>query len=88
MIPSLETARLRLVAPSACDFDAYTRFYGDADASAFYGGPMSPAQAWRRLALDIGHWALRGYGMWSLKLREDAETIGGCGLFWPEGWPR
>lgn len=88
MVPEIETARLLMKAPSASDFETYCAFYADAEASAFYGGPLSPGLAWRKLAYDIGHWALRGHGMWSLVERETGMMIGGCGLVWPEGWPR
>lgn len=87
-IPTLETARLALRAPAAADFPVYRAFYADAKASAFYGGPLAPASAWRKLAFDIGHWALRGHGMWSLVERSGGKMVGGCGIVWPEGWPR
>lgn len=87
-IPMLETERLILRAPKGADFAVYRAFYADRAASSFYGGPLDPALAWRKLAVDLGHWALRGYGMWSLELRETGEMIGSCGLVWPEGWPR
>jgi RimJ/RimL family protein N-acetyltransferase len=88
MIPTLHTARLTLRAPAAGDFPVYRDFFADAAASAFYGGPLSAGLAWRRLALDIGHWALRGFGVWALVERESGRTVGGCGIVWPEGWPR
>ncbi len=86
--PELMTERLLLRGPAADDFPAYQSFYADAEASAAYGGPFTTGQAWRKLALDIGHWQLRGFGMWSVVVRATNEMIGGCGLFWPEGWPR
>lgn len=85
--PPLATARLTLRPPSAADFPLYRAFYEDADGSAFYGGPLRADLAWRRLAQDVGHWALRGFGMWTLVRREDGAALGGCGLFHPEGWP-
>lgn len=88
MIPTLRTERLVLRAPEAGDFPVYRDFYADSAASAFYGGPLSAAQAWRRLAQDIGHWALRGYGMWTVVDRASESAIGGCGIVHPEGWPR
>lgn len=86
--PELETARLLLRGPSPDDFPVYREFYADLEASAFYGGPLTPEQAWRKLAQDIGHWTLRGFGIWSLVERASGATVGGCGLVWPEGWPR
>ncbi len=35
----------------------------------------------------IGHWQLRGYGMWALELKATGEFIGRAGLLHPEGWP-
>jgi ribosomal-protein-alanine N-acetyltransferase len=87
-IPTIETARLILRAPCADDFPVYRAFYDDAEASALYGGPLPAELAWRKLAVDIGHWALRGFGMWSLVERSNGRTIGSCGIVWPEGWPR
>jgi RimJ/RimL family protein N-acetyltransferase len=87
-IPTLNTDRLILRGPEAKDFPAYRSFYADGAATAHYGGPLSPALAWRKLAFDIGHWALRGFGMWSVVDRASGQMVGGCGIVWPEGWPR
>ncbi len=87
-IPTLQTVRLTLRAPAAEDFPVYRDFYADAEGSAFYGGPMSAPSAWRKLAGDIGHWALRGFGMWSIVDRASGRMVGSCGLVWPDGWPR
>jgi RimJ/RimL family protein N-acetyltransferase len=84
----LITERLILRAPDATDLPIYCDFYADAEASGFYGGPLDPAQAWRRLAQDIGHWALRGHGMWALAERSSGATCGACGIIQPAGWPR
>jgi [ribosomal protein S5]-alanine N-acetyltransferase len=87
-IPTLKTDRLDLRGPRSEDFPVYRDFFADAEASHFYGGPMEADRAWRVLATDIGHWALRGYGRWSVVERSTGLMIGGCGLWWPEGYPR
>ena len=87
-IPTLRTERLVLTGPGEQHFPAYREFYADSEASAFYGGPLPPAAAWRRLAGDIGHWSLRGFGMWAVEEAASGRTVGGCGIVWPEGWPR
>jgi len=87
-IPTIKTQRLILRAPSEDDFDVYKNFYADEDASSAYGGPLSELAAWKKLAADLGHWQLRGYGMWSLQEKQSGDMIGGCGLVWPRGWPR
>jgi [ribosomal protein S5]-alanine N-acetyltransferase len=87
-IPTLTTQRLIMRAPQADDFATYRDFFADAQASGPYGGPLDPGAAWRKLAIDIGHWALRGFGMWSLIARAGGAMIGSCGILWPQGWPR
>ena len=42
---------------------------------------------WRSVALWIGHWALRGFGMWAVEERASGAFIGRIGLWQPEGWP-
>ena len=49
-------------------------------------GPMDAQRAWRVLAADVGHWQLRGYGRWSVIEKTTNHMIGGCGLWWPEGY--
>ena len=88
MIPTLETERLILRAPEAGDFPVYRAFYADPEASAFYNGPLPEGAAWRKLAADLGHWMLKGHGMWSVIERTTGAMVGGCGLVAPEGWPR
>jgi [ribosomal protein S5]-alanine N-acetyltransferase len=88
VIPVIETERLLLRGPEAADFPVYKGFFDDAEASQYYGGPLDAATAWRVLATDIGHWALRGYGRWSVIEKASGKMIGGCGLWWPEDYPR
>jgi RimJ/RimL family protein N-acetyltransferase len=88
MIPSIETQRLLLRAPAEIDTPVYRDFFADEAASAFYGGPMSAERAWRVLAQDLGHWLLRGYGRWSVVVKDTGVMIGGCGLWWPQTSPR
>ena len=88
MIPELTSPRLIMRAPREEDFPIYRAFYADSEASQFYGGPLIASNAWKQLAMELGHWYLKGYGMWSLELRSTGEMIGGCGFWWPGGWPR
>jgi [ribosomal protein S5]-alanine N-acetyltransferase len=87
-IPTLHTERLMLQAPSAdCD-GLYENFYTDAEASHFYGGPLTRGAAWARLASDIGAWHLQGFGVWALRRREEGDLVGVCGFWQGKGWPR
>lgn len=79
--PILETDRLILRLPQESDFPTYETYYANPISSAFSGGPLRPDQAWRKLAADIGHWRLRGYGVWAVVRKLDGEMIGVCGFF-------
>lgn len=85
-IPHLETERLVMRAPRLEDFDAWGDFYGS-DRATFVGGPMTRELAWRSLALELGHWAMRGFGRWALEEKSSGKTVGVVGLFHPDGFP-
>ncbi len=50
-------------------------------------GVLSREDAWRQLAMLVGHWKLRGFGMWAVEERETGAFVGRVGLHYPEGWP-
>jgi [ribosomal protein S5]-alanine N-acetyltransferase len=88
-IPVLETPRLRLRGLELRDFEplaalnadpAFTRFLGTGETLDRYA-------SWRALAAFVGHWALRGYGLFAVERRDDARFIGRVGLINPETWP-
>ena len=88
MIPRLQTERLILRELRQDDFDAYASFHADPEVMRYISGsPISPTDAWRSLAVMIGHWALRGYGMWGVERKSDGIFLGRVGLWNPEGWP-
>ncbi|MEM8759939.1 MAG: GNAT family N-acetyltransferase [Pseudomonadota bacterium] len=85
-IPTLETERLVLRAPAEKDFAAWIAF-NETERTQFVGGRQAPNAVWRGLAAYLGHWALRGYGMWAVDLRETGEFCGNVGPWYPHGWP-
>lgn len=86
VIPTLETERLFLRAPTLEDFPALCEFY-DSERARYVGGQMEPDRVWRHLALEIGHWSLLGYGRWTIVEKASGKAIGMAGLWNPEGWP-
>jgi RimJ/RimL family protein N-acetyltransferase len=88
-IPVLETARLRLCALGERHFEAYASMLADPSSTRFVGDgqPLDRMNAWRSMAMLLGHWTLRGFGMWALERLEDGEFVGRVGLHCPEGWP-
>jgi RimJ/RimL family protein N-acetyltransferase len=85
--PVLTTERLILRAPQGGDFAAWSAF-ATSDRALFIGGPHDRQGAWRAWGHVIGHWAMRGYGMFVFAGRDAAATpLGMAGPWYPEGWP-
>ncbi len=88
MIPHLETERLVLREMRNEDFEAWASFMADMEVVRYLNGsPQLRSDAWRNMAMTLGHWALRGYGMWAVERKEDRAFMGRVGMFSPEGWP-
>lgn len=84
-IPTVETERLLLRAPLENDLDALEAF-NKTERSHLVGGPLDRANCWRVITNGIGHWALRGFGLWHIEHKSDARMIGACGFIFREGW--
>jgi len=86
---TLETDRLTLRMLRESDFDAYAEMCADPEVMRYIGDGQSLARpmAWRNLALMIGHWSLRGYGIWAAEERSTGELVGRIGFWNPDGWP-
>ncbi len=89
MIPTLETERLRLRAFREEDLDALAAIYADTEVMRFIGdGQVVDRDAtWRTMSLLMGHWQLRGYGIWAAEEKDSGTLVGRIGLWNPEGWP-
>lgn len=86
-IPRLETEHLILRGPKRDDFDPLCTFLLDRDRSWGFGTEKDRARAWRWFACSIGHWALRGYGYFTMEWKESGAPCGITGIWNPEGWP-
>jgi len=88
-IPRLVTARLVLRGFVASDVEPYVRMMADPEVCRYLGDgtPLGRPEAWRQLAFLIGHWALRGFGLWAVEERASGRLIGRIGCFEPDGWP-
>lgn len=88
-IPTIDTARLRLRAFTEADFPAYRTLVADPDVMRYLGDgrPLSEIDAWRQLATILGHWVLRGFGLWAVDERSTGRFVGRVGLLEPSGWP-
>jgi RimJ/RimL family protein N-acetyltransferase len=86
---TLETNRLILRLFREADLDAYAEMSADLEVMQYIGigQPQSRSEAWRSMATMLGHWQLRGYGLWAVEEKSSREMIGRIGCWYPEGWP-
>jgi RimJ/RimL family protein N-acetyltransferase len=89
IIPQLTTDRLILRAFVASDFEAYAAIMADPAVTQFLGEghPLTRVEAWRQLAMILGHWTLRGFGLWAVEERASGRLLGRIGCHEPEGFP-
>ncbi len=83
-IPVLETDHLILREPREADFPAMLAF-NDSPRASFVGGGGDRQKVWRNLMANIGHWALRGYGFYSVDTKA-GDFIGRIGVIYHDGW--
>jgi len=88
-IPELTTERLLLRGFRTEDLDAYAEMMAHPDVVRYLGPgvPLSRADAWRQMAMLIGHWALRGYGVWAVEEQATGRFLGRIGCMNQEGFP-
>ena len=87
-MPELATERLVLRMFRESDLDAYAVMCGDPEVMRYLGtNPMTRSEAWRNMAMVLGHWQLRGFGLWAVEERGTGQLAGRVGCWRPEGWP-
>jgi RimJ/RimL family protein N-acetyltransferase len=88
-VPVLETDRLVLRGFTEADTEPLFALMQDPDVMRYIGDRRIPSrqEVWRGIAGYIGHWALRGYGLWAVDDRESGELVGRIGLLNPLEWP-
>ena len=55
----IETERLQLRQWKENDFSAFAAYYADENNAKYVGGQKNSDEAWRHMALQIGHWQLK-----------------------------
>lgn len=83
---TISTARLTLRQPAPRDAAAVVAFYMS-ERSQYAGGHVSRMNAWRNFAAVLGHWQIRGFGLWAVTRTGDDTILGLVGPFYPDGWP-
>ena len=82
MIPSLDTARLRMRPPRLDDAQAMYGIMSGEDVLRYFpiGAELTVQRVEKRIQGQLDHWAERGYGIWMLETRDDGALVGNCGL--------
>jgi len=83
--PVIETERLILRAPHAGDVAPSLDFLVS-DRARYIGGPYTREAAWRSMGHLIGHWVMRGYGLFVVTEKGSDEPLAGIGPWFPEAW--
>jgi RimJ/RimL family protein N-acetyltransferase len=63
---------------------------GDPDVMRYIAGDgkgLSRFAAWQSFPGQVGHWRLRGFGMFCVVERASGTFVGRVGPWQPEGWP-
>jgi RimJ/RimL family protein N-acetyltransferase len=80
------TERLQLRVFRADDFEAHAEICADPEVMRYIrAGAISRVDSWWQLARYLGHWQLRGYGLWAVVERSGGRVIGHLGFLNPEG---
>lgn len=82
----LETERLILRAPLMQDFEVWANFAAS-ERAQYIGGPYTYAKAWRAFGHMVGHWPLRGFGLFVITVKGSDAAIGAAGPWYPMDWP-
>lgn len=82
----LFTERLRLRPFRPDDFEAHAAICADDEVMRYIrAGALPRVDAWWQLARYMGHWQLRGYGLWAVVERSSGRLVGHLGFLEPEG---
>ena len=87
---TLQTERLTLRRWTVDDFEPFAAMSADAEVMRFItpdGQPLSRFAAWQAFSAIVGHWHLRGYGLFAAVENATGQFVGRVGGWYPEGWP-
>lgn len=86
--PILTTERLTLRMLAESDFEEYSAIHLDPEVTRFTARvQFDLLDTWRHLAMILGHWQLKGFGMWGVFERDSGKLTGRVGFFQPVTWP-
>ncbi|WP_202614718.1 GNAT family N-acetyltransferase [Elioraea sp. Yellowstone] len=92
-VPRLLTGRLVLRGFAEADLDAYAAMQADPEVMRHLGvgpsagRPRTREESWTGMAVLMGQWALKGYGMFTVEERATGRFLGRAGILHLAGWP-
>lgn len=84
--PVIETGRLRLRPPAPGDWEAFRAFMMS-DRATMFGSHGHLGKAFRAFAGELGHWLIRGYGLFTVTWKDDDRALALVGPWNPPDWP-
>ncbi len=78
-----ETERLRFRQFTQGDVEGYYEFFADPVTQMTHPADMNRGIVWREIAKILGHWKLRGFGLWALEDKASGLFAGYAGLWFP-----
>jgi RimJ/RimL family protein N-acetyltransferase len=84
VVPRVKTERLLLRELRLGDFETYSRYMSDPQATGSVPPLPDRRTAWRTFASSTGSWLITGAGWWAVELTQTAEFIGIVGAFFRE----
>ncbi|MDI3336568.1 GNAT family N-acetyltransferase [Defluviimonas aestuarii] len=85
--PVLTTDRLTLRAPAPQDWPAFSAFLATPRSQFVRDGELDEGKKWRAFGHLIGHWVMRGFGMFIFTAKGADKVLGMAGPWFPAGWP-
>jgi RimJ/RimL family protein N-acetyltransferase len=85
-IPTLNTTRLTLRAPTLADFPHYAAIFAT-DRAKYMDGPLTRDAAWREFGADTVGWLVHGFGYWTVAETASQEFAGFVGFAKPPAYP-
>ena len=81
--PTLSTQRMTLRPHDLADYPVFRAFWMSQRA-CHIGGPLThDHEVWRQFSAERCHWALRGFGLWTLVGKATGQVMGWVGLQHP-----
>ncbi|WP_380056689.1 GNAT family N-acetyltransferase [Falsihalocynthiibacter sp. SS001] len=85
--PILTTERLTLRVPRLDDFPVVSEFIHSDRSKYVRPAEVDEGMPFRVLSMFVGMWALRGYGLFAICLKDTDKMIGAVGPWHPIHWP-